>query len=279
MSKALPRLGAGLGYRTALHHDIVANADRIDFLEVISDQYLHAPPEKLLRLLELSDTFPLIPHGVGLSVGTAAPLDDDYLNRLAQFVEATKGHWFSDHLSFTKVPEVDVEQLTPVWFTEESLDAVCRNVRQLKARIPDPPFLLENVTYYFPVPGNDLSEGEFLTRVLEETDTGLLIDVNNVWINSVNLAFDPYEFLDSIPLERVVQMHIAGGVEMAGMIVDTHSSPVNEHVWQLAAHVVERAPVKAILLEWDSDWPEFAELLDHLDRARDLLPDRVEAGS
>ncbi|WFE38252.1 DUF692 domain-containing protein [Micromonospora sp. WMMD998] len=279
MSKALPRLGAGLGYRTALHQDIVANADRIDFLEVISDQYLYAPPEKLLRLLELGDAFPLIPHGVGLSVGTAAPLDGEYLDRLAQFVEATRGHWFSDHLSFTKTPDVDVEQLTPVWFTQESLEAVCRNVRQLRARIPEPPFLLENVTYYFPIPDNDLSEAEFITRVLEETDTGLLIDVNNVWINSVNLGFDPYEFLNSIPLERVVQMHIAGGVELAGMLVDTHSSAVNEQVWALAAHVVERAPVKAILLEWDSDWPEFAELLDHLDRARDLLPAPAKAGS
>ncbi|WBB73011.1 DUF692 domain-containing protein [Micromonospora sp. WMMD1128] len=279
MSKALPRLGAGLGYRTALHQDIVANADRIDFLEVISDQYLYAPPEKLLRLLELGDAFPLIPHGVGLSVGTAAPLDGDYLDRLAQFVEATRGHWFSDHLSFTRTPDVDVEQLTPVWFTEESLEAVCRNVRQLKARIPEPPFLLENVTYYFPIPDNDLSEAEFITRVLEETDTGLLVDVNNVWINSVNLGFDPYEFLNSIPLDRVVQMHIAGGVELAGMLVDTHSSAVNEQVWALAAHVVERAPVKAILLEWDSDWPEFAELLDHLDRARDLLPAPAKAGS
>ncbi|WP_431924400.1 DUF692 domain-containing protein [Micromonospora wenchangensis] len=279
MSKALPRLGAGLGYRTALHQDIVANADRIDFLEVISEQYLYAPPEKLLRLLELGDAFPLIPHGVGLSVGTAAPLDGDYLDRLAQFVEATRGHWFSDHLSFTRTPDVDVEQLTPVWFTEESLEAVCRNVRQLKAQIPEPPFLLENVTYYFPIPDNDLSEAEFITRVLEETDTGLLVDVNNVWINSVNLGFDPYEFLNSIPLDRVVQMHIAGGVELAGMLVDTHSSAVNEQVWALAAHVVERAPVKAILLEWDSDWPEFAELLDHLDRARDLLPAPAEAGS
>jgi uncharacterized protein (UPF0276 family) len=204
---------------------------------------------------------------VGKSVGTAAPLDADYLDRLACFVERTEAPWFSDHLSFTKVPETDVEQLTPLWFTGETLDVVCRNIRQVRARIPTP-FLLENITYYFPVPGNDMSEAQFITRVLEDTDTGLLLDVNNVWVNSVNLGYDPYEFLESIPLERTVQIHLAGGRMVRDLLVDSHSAPITEHVWDLLAHVLARVPVKAILLEWDQDWPEFDQLLGHLDRAR-----------
>jgi uncharacterized protein len=271
MNTVLPELGVGLGYRLPLHDDIVASADRIDFLEVISDQYLYAPPERVDRLLRLRDQFPLIPHGVGLSVGTATPLDAGYLDRLAWFVAATDAAWFSDHLSFTKVPETDIEQLTPLWFTEESLDAVCRNVRQLKARIPQPMFLLENITYYFPIPDSDMNEARFLTRVLEDTDTGLLLDVNNVWVNSVNLHFDPYEFLRSIPLDRVVQIHLAGGREVQGLVFDTHSTAVNEEVWRLLDFVLARCDVKAILLEWDQDWPEFDQLLDHLDRARGML--------
>jgi len=274
MYDQLPHHGVGLGYRLPLHDQIVANADRIDFLEVISDQYLYASPEKIDRVSALQDRFPLVPHGVGMSIGTATALDTDYLERLAAFVARTNAAWFSDHLSFTKVPDTDVEQLTPLWFTAESLAAVCRNLRQLK-RVIDTPFLLENITYYFPVPGSEMSEAQFITRVLEDTDTGLLLDVNNVWVNSVNLGFDPYEFLASIPLERTVQIHIAGGRQIRHMLVDTHGAPVAEPVWELLAYVLDRVPVKAILLEWDQDWPEFDVLLAHLDRARALMTARA----
>jgi uncharacterized protein (UPF0276 family) len=275
----MPNLGVGLGYRVPLHHDILANADRIDFLEVISDQYLYAPPEKVDRLLKLRESFPLIPHGVGMSIGTADALSLDYLGRLATLAERVEAPWYSDHLSFTKVPETDVEQLTPLWFTQESLATVCRNLRQLAGVIGGRQFLLENITYYFPVPGHDMTEAEFITRVLDDTDTGLLLDVNNVWVNSVNLSFDPYEFLDSIPLERTVQIHLAGGRYVRGMLVDTHSTPVNEQVWEMLRYVLDRAPVKAILLEWDQDWPEFSVLLDHLERARGILRASKTAGA
>jgi uncharacterized protein (UPF0276 family) len=270
------RLGVGLGYRLPLHDDIIANAHRIDFLEFISDQYLYASSEKLDRLTALKEHFPLIPHGVGLSVGTAGALDDDYLKRLSSVADLVDAPWLSDHLSFTKVPETDIEQLTPLWFTEESLATVCRNVKQLKAVI-DRPFLLENITYYFTLPDNDMTEAQFVTRVLEETDTGLLLDLNNVWVNSVNHRFDPYEFLDAIPLERTLQIHLAGGVQVKDMVVDTHSTPVTEAVWDLLDHVLDRAPVKAVLLEWDQDWPEFEVLMQHLDRARAAFDARQPA--
>jgi uncharacterized protein len=267
----MPHLGVGLGYRVPLHDEILASADRIDFLEFISDQFLYAPPERVDRLAAVGELFPLIPHGVGMSIGTANALSPDYLRRLAALADRVDAPWFSDHLSFTKVPETDVEQLTPLWFTREALATVRRNLRQLAGVIGNRQFLLENITYYFQLPGNEMTEAEFLTRVLEDTDTGLLLDVNNVWVNSVNLGFDPYEFLDSIPLERTVQIHLAGGRYVKDMLVDTHSTPVHETVWEMLGYVLDRAPVKAILLEWDQDWPEFSVLLDHLDRARALM--------
>jgi uncharacterized protein (UPF0276 family) len=263
----LPRLGVGLGYRLPLHEQIHANSAQIDFLEIISDQYLYASPEKTQRLAALGRTWPLIPHGVGMSIGTATPPDPDYLTRLAALVSLVDAPWFSDHLSFCKVPETDIEHLTPLWFTEESLDAVCRNVRQV-TNVVGRPFLLENITYYTPLPGNEMSEAEFTTRVLEETDIGLLLDVNNVWINSVNHGFDPYGFLRAIPLERTVQIHVAGGRRIGDLLVDTHSTPVTDEVWGLLDHVLARAPVRAILLEWDQDWPDFEVLLGHLRHAR-----------
>jgi len=274
-----PYLGVGLGYRVPLHDDILANADRIDFLEFISDLYLYAPPERVDRLAALRELFPLIPHGVGMSIGTAESLSPEYLHRLAALVQRVDAPWFSDHLSFTRVPDTDVEHLTPLWFTEESLAAVCRNLRQVNDAIGDRLFLLENITYYFPVPGNEMTEAEFVTRVLQDSDAGLLLDINNVYVNSVNLGFDPYEFLASIPLERTVQIHLAGGRYVKDVLVDTHSAPVHETVWEMLGYVLDRAPVKAILLEWDQDWPEFGVLLDHLDRARAMLRASRAAGA
>lgn len=267
MRDNLPGLGVGLGYRLPLHEQVHAHSEQIDFLELISDHYLFATPEKLDRLEELGRIWPLIPHGVGMSIGSATPPDPDYLDRLATLVSRVDAPWFSDHLSFTKVPDTDVEHLTPLWFTEESLDAVCRNVQQVK-RVIDRPFLLENITYYYTLPGNEMSEAEFTTRVLEETDIGLLLDVNNVWINSVNHGFDPYEFLRSIPLHRTVQIHIAGGRQVGDLLVDTHGAPVHDQVWQLLDYVLARVSAPAILLEWDQDWPDFDELLGQLRRAR-----------
>jgi hypothetical protein len=277
---SLPELGVGLGYRWELHDQILEHRDRIDFLEVVSEQCLHATPDRLEEALALAERFPLVLHGVGMSIGTALPLSDDYVRRLAAVVKAVEPHWYSDHLSFSKVAETDVGQLTPVWFTEESVEAVCRNVGILKQHI-DASFLLENITYYFPIPGAEMSEAEFFARVLDAADCGMLLDVNNLHINSCNLGYDPYEFLESIPLDRVVQVHIAGGRAVDGMIVDTHSSPVEPAVWDLLAWVVDRASVKGVLLEWDQDFPDFSVLLEHLDRARSILTARspLAAGS
>ncbi len=266
----MPHLGVGLGYRGPLRQDILAHADRIDFLEFISDQYIYAPPERTDELLALRESFPLIPHGIAMSIGTGGPIDPGYLHRLAALTERVDAPWFSDHLCFTKVPEADTETLSPLWFTRESVANVRRNLSQLGAAIPRQ-FLLENITYYFHLPGNDMTEAEFITEVLDGTDVGLLLDVQNVWVNSVNLGFDPYAFLDAIPLERTVQVHLAGGKDVQGVLVDTHSTAVVPQVWDLLRYALERAPAKAILLEWDQDWPEFGVLLDHLDQAREIM--------
>ncbi len=274
----LPELGVGLGYRRELHDQIMEHRDGIDFLEVVSEECLHATPDRLEAILSLADDFPLIPHGVGLSIGTALPPSPDYLRRLASVVNAMDPHWYSDHLSFSRVAEADVAQLTPLWFTEESLEVVCHNLGILKDHI-DAPFLLENITYYFPIPGAEMSEAEFFTRVLETADCGMLLDVNNLHINSCNLGYDPYQFLESIPLERVVQIHIAGGRQLMGMIVDTHGSPVQPEVWDLLRWVVDHAPVKGVLLEWDQDFPDFPVLMEHLDQARAILAARSPTGA
>jgi uncharacterized protein len=268
--RALPVLGVGLGYRAELHEQILAHAGEIDFLEIITEQFIRRSPEVRERALALRERTTLIPHGVELSIGTAAGVDPEYLDELARFVDLLAPPWFSDHLAFTRVPRADLGQLTQLWFTEESLDVVRRNVRTVRERIAVP-LLLENITYYFDLPLAEMSEARFTTRALEETGCGMLLDVNNVHINATNLGFDPYAFLEGLPLERVVQIHLAGGIRVGPMIVDTHSSAVREEVWDLLAFVLERAPVKGIILEWDQDFPEFSVLLRHLERARGLM--------
>lgn len=270
MITGLPHLGVGLGHRLPLHRDILRNREHIDFLEIITDQCLYAAPEKTESLFESLKDFPLVPHGVGLSVGTDMPLDEDYLDRTAGLLRRIDAAWFSDHLSFTKVPDVDIGQLTPLWFTEEALEVVCRNVRRVKEKV-DAPFLLENITYYFPLPDADMTEAEFITRSLEATDCGLLLDVNNLHINSINLGYDPYDFLMSIPLERVVQVHLGGAHEMLGMIVDTHGASVHREVWEILQFVVANSPVKGIVLERDQDFPDFSEIVETLKTAREIL--------
>ena len=270
MKHLAPRLGVGLGLRAPIYLDIMNNKPSIDFLEVVTDQYIYAPPEKVEQLVETGKHFPLIPHNVGMSLGTDSPVDEDYLQRTLDLVERVDACWFSDHISFVKTPEVDIGQLTPLWFTEESLEALCRNVNLVKAKT-NRLFLLENITYYFPIPLAEMTEAEFITCVLEKTDCGMLLDVNNVYVNSVNLGYDPYEFLKSIPLDRVVQVHIAGGTRVRGINVDTHGAAVPKEAWDILRYVVANSPVKGILLERDHNFPAFQELLDELIYARQIF--------
>lgn len=262
--------GAGLGYRAELHRSIVRHGREIDFLEVVADDFLGASPADLERVSDLRGDRPIVAHGVGMSLGSAAPVSTGYLEAIDRVVRALDCQWLGEHLSFTRVPEREVGDHVPLWLTEEALDVVRRNVRRAKEQLRVP-LLLENVTHYYPIPGAEMSEADFLSRAVLDTDSGLLLDVNNLHISALNLSFDPYTFLSQIPLDRVVQVHIAGGQPILGVVVDTHGAQVHEEVWQLLAYVVRHSPVRGVTLEWDRDFPPFSVLRDHLLRARHIL--------
>lgn len=266
----LPVLGAGLGYRGEIEEQIKANRGKIDFLELISDHYIDTNPFKDQELAELSQEFPIVLHGVAMSIGTAAPLEEDYLLKLAGIARKSKALWLSDHLCFTKAGGIDLGQLTPLPFTEEAIEIVCHNVKQVKRHVKAP-FLLENITYYFPIPGAEMDEPEFITRVLKEADCGLLLDVTNLFTNATNHGYDPYEFLKSIPLDRVVQIHLAGGMWMQEVLIDSHSHAVPAEVWELLTWVVAHSAVKGVLVERDDNFPPFSELIGELDAARKII--------
>lgn len=267
----LPDIGVGIGWRKEIAGDILKYKESVDWCEVITEHYINVTPDKMDLIERLSRTFTIVPHGIDLSVGTDTPVEEEYLQGLANLLERINPPWFTDHLCFTRVPGYNIGQLTPLQFSEDVVDIVVNKVKLIKARI-NRPFLLENITYYFSIPGSELSEAQFLTRVLEEADVGLLLDVCNLFMNSQNHGYDPYRFLDSLPLERVVQLHLAGGIRHKNKWVDSHSGPVHEEVFQLMEYIVAHAPVKGILLERDSNFPaSFQELADELNRARDIF--------
>lgn len=273
---ALPRLGVGVGFRPEMRQHYGRHRDRIDWLEIIADRYLASVPDSGAGLAELSAEFTVVPHGLEMSIGTDGPLDVGYCEEVAELVRTLAAPFHSDHLCMTQAGGLELGQLTPLPFTAAVADRCAAKARQVQ-EILGVPFLLENITYPFAFPG-ELSEAEFINRVIEGGDCGLLLDLTNVFINSQNHRYDPYEFLDSLALDRVVQIHIAGGRLEDGRWVDSHSHPVSSHpeVWGLLAHVVDRAPVRAVLLERDQNYPEdFGEILEDLDHAAEIL--RAEA--
>jgi uncharacterized protein (UPF0276 family) len=271
MYSTLPYLGVGIGWRNEIATQILDNLDSIDWCEVISEHYLGVPDDHLAQVAGLAKRIPLVPHGVDLSIGTDGPLDEPYVLNLRKLVDAVDAPWFTDHLCFTRVPGYNLGQLAPLPFSEESVAVVAAHAKRVKEICPRP-FLLENITYDFVVPGSTMSESEFITRVLLQADVGLLLDVTNLFINSQNHGYDVDTFLNAIPLDRVVQLHMAGGYHNGQKLVDSHSYPVPDSVFDLMAEIVERADVKGILLERDANYPAaFGELVDELARARALL--------
>ena len=271
MNSGIPALGVGIGWRNEIAGEILANREHIDFVEIISEHYLNVAPEKLASVSTLAAKLPVIPHGIDLSIGTDTPVEEEYLDGLATLVNLVDAPWYSDHLCFTRVPGYSIGQLTPLQFTDEAVETVVRKTKLVTERIPRP-FALENITYYFAIPKGQMTEAEFITRVLEGADIGLLLDVTNVFINASNHGFDPYKFLRSIPLERVVQLHLAGGIQKEGKWVDTHNQPVPEEVFELTDFIVANAPVKGVLLERDENFPvSFQDLTDELARMRAIF--------
>ncbi|WP_240486709.1 DUF692 family multinuclear iron-containing protein [Hyalangium minutum] len=268
----LPMLGVGIGYRPELREQQLKHGDRIDWFELIADRYVRSVPESMERALPLLERHPLIPHALETSVGTDAPLDEAYCQEVAELVRAVRAPFSSDHLCMTRAGDVELGQLTPLPFTEAAIRRCAANARRVQ-EILGVPFLLENITYAFAIP-SPLGEAEFITRVLTEADCGLLLDLANVFINSQNHRYDPYAFLDALPLERVVQVHLAGGERRGGQWIDSHSQRVDSHpeVWKLLEYVAERSQVRAVLIERDQNFPEeFQEMLEDIDRAKEIL--------
>jgi uncharacterized protein (UPF0276 family) len=269
MISQLPALGVGLAFREPFRSDVLLHREEIDFLEITADHYLDVADEKLRELELLADHFTLIPHGLSLSLGSAEGLDRGYRSQLVDLVRRIDPPWWSEHVAFTKAGGIELGHLAPVPFSREALDVLTANIAEVKELL-DIPLILENITYDFRLPGDEMNEGAFLTELADRTGCGLLLDLTNLFTNASNHGGNPIELLGLMPLDRVVQLHFVGGHWEQGVLIDSHSQPVPAQVWELMDFVLARAPVRGAILERDENLPPIESLLNELQKAREL---------
>jgi uncharacterized protein (UPF0276 family) len=262
-------LGVGLGVRDEFAHALVPHRARIDFVEVIGEQFVAPDRDARRRLATIADHFPVVVHTIGMSLGSVDAPDGGYLDAIGRLARDVDAPWVGDHLCYTRAGGIDVGHLAPLPRTEEALGAIVRNVEIARERTGRP-LLLENIAYVVD-PGGEIGEAGFLTRALEATGCDLLLDLTNLHANGANHGYDPYAWLERVPLERVRQVHVTGGHWHGGILVDSHSHETPSEVWRLLEHVAARVEVPAVLLERDERIPPIEALLDELDAAREAL--------
>jgi uncharacterized protein (UPF0276 family) len=266
-----PFLGVGLGYRGELKQDLLANHSRLDFLELMLEHFMDMPPERMSDARLLSERFSIVVHGLELSIGTVEPLRLEYLTRMRDLAVATRAHLASDHLCLTGVPGRAIGNLTPLPLDRKMAGFIAAKCREVVNFLPVP-FLLENISVLFRPGAPEMTEQDFITHVLEESGAFLLLDLTNVFNNAVNGPFDAREYLDSMPLDRVVQIHLAGGLTSEGVLLDTHNAPVPPEVFDLLRYAAPRMPLlRAVMIERDQDFPPFESLLHELDTTKQVL--------
>lgn len=258
----------GVNYKAQLRDDLLAHASALDILEVTTEKLFIKEDDPILHTL--MERLPVSLHGLDMSLGSSAPLDTEYVQKLGATLAQYPHQWFSDHLSLTAEGGIEVGHLMPMRLSEQTLADTIEKIRTVR-RLSPRPFLVENITYYYPIPGSDIPEATFLATVVDEADCGLLLDVNNLYINAINHGFDPQDYLRTLPLERVVEIHLAGGSWKFGMLIDTHATDVWQDVWDLFDSVCRQTRPAAVIVERDANFGEFAETLAELDIARSIL--------
>ena len=261
--------GAGLGARRSFMSELLSKQDTLklpDFFEVAPENWIGMGGRYAKQLRAYSERFALVAHGLSLSIGGLKPLDADFLLALKKFINTHHIQCYSEHLSYTG-DAGHLYDLLPIPFTEEAINHVAQRVMQVQDTLGQR-IALENVSYYA-APCQDLNELEFLLAVLNKADCDLMLDVNNVFVNSINHRFDPYQFISALPKERIRYLHIAGHyVEAEDLRIDTHGDAICDDVWQLLAHTYQQHGVLATLLERDFNIPPLNELLAEVQQIR-----------
>lgn len=273
-----PNLGLGVGLRSVHFEYILSEQPAVDWFEVISENFMNSGGRPRYVLDQIAERYPIVMHGVSLSIGSSDPLNLEYLRKLKLLAAATRAVWVSDHVCWTGVAGVNTHDLLPLPYNEPTLKHVVERVRIVQDFL-ERPLVLENPSSYVTFADSTMSEWEFVARLAEETDCGLLLDVNNVYVSAFNHDFDPVDFLKGLPHERVVQMHLAGHADCGTHRIDTHDGPVIDPVWELYRVAHELTGGVSTLLEWDANIPEFPVVHAEVLRAQRFLDDTPSLAS
>lgn len=260
-------LGVGIGLRVPHYDHILSRQPATDWFEIIAENYLVDGGRPLAVLDAILDQYQVVVHGVGLYPGNAAGLDFDHLRRLKKLLRRARTPWFADHLCWGSVDGTFSHDLLPLPYTREAAARVAENLRVAQDFL-EVPIAVENVSSYAEFKANEMCEWDFLNEVVHAADVGVLLDVNNIYVSSINHRFDPLAYVDAIPAERVAQIHLAGHSRYERFIIDTHDHPVVDPVWHLYARAIQRCGPVATLLEWDARIPSFDEVWAEAQKAR-----------
>ncbi len=253
-----PNLGIGVGLRPVHFQEIFDHKPDIDWFEIISENFMVDGGMPLQNLYKILERYPVVQHGVSLAIGSPDPLDFDYLRRLKALTKITKTPWVSDHLCWGHRPGAHYHDLLPLPYTEETIDYVAERARIVQDYL-ELPFALENLSSYVAFKDDQMSEWEFYSRIVEKANIQMMLDVNNIYVSSRNHGFDPKTYLDNIPLERIIQVHIAGHTDHGNYVLDTHDNPVRDEVWELYGYLYPKLGGVSTLLEWDDNFVSFEE--------------------
>ncbi|MBP9764350.1 MAG: DUF692 domain-containing protein [Gammaproteobacteria bacterium] len=263
-------LGFGLGLRTDHYSTILDTHPPIDWFEILSENYMIPGGKPLYFLDQIREHYPMVMHGVSLSIGSTDPLNWDYLNQLKDLATRLKPAWISDHLCWTGINKQNIHDLLPLPYTTETIQHVVQRVKAVQDFLGQQ-ILLENVSSYITFKNSELSEWDFLATIAIEADCKILLDINNIYVSSFNHGFDPHQYLEGIPCDRVQQFHLAGHTNNVDHIIDTHDAPIVDPVWQLYAAAVKRFGRVATMIERDDNIPPLTELLTELDQAKAIM--------
>jgi len=265
-----PLHGVGIGLRREFAQELLATHRHVDWVEVVSENYAGVAGRARDVVMRARERWPVVPHGVALSVGTTSPAG--YLDALADLVARVDPPFVSDHLCYASVGEHAFLDLLPLPFSKEAATVAAANASAAAARL-DRPLLLENVTYYAVMPGSVMDERAFIRAVIDgsSSNVGVLLDLCNLYVNALNHGEDPFAALDAFPLARVMQVHLAGHSREGDLLLDMHSAPVPAPVWDLYRELVRRIGPVPTLVEWDQRIPGLDAVLDEADRARAIL--------